>query len=256
MNKLLALVFAAAILVLTPGLSQAMGLEAAVGGWRQAPSGELGYEPVTDSDLLDLEDDFDYEEEYRLSGRLKLDLPLFLPNIALMYTPMRFDSTGETDFSFSFGGETFSANQEFSSEVQLDHYDVGLYYGIPLLETATLDMLKVELGLNGRIFDISAEIDQPGTGLSESVSETQVLPMVYVGAFFQPLDAWALEVEARGVAYNGDSLISLLGRLKYEFFDPFFCAAGYRYDTVDLEEEDIEADVIVQGPFVEIGLGL
>ena len=66
----------------------AFGLEFAVGGWIQNPSGTLGYEALTPGDLLDVEDDLNYEDETRWSARLSIDMPLFLPNIALMATPM------------------------------------------------------------------------------------------------------------------------------------------------------------------------
>jgi outer membrane protein len=240
------------LLIAQPSL--AVGLEAAVGGWRQAPAGELAYEPLSEADLLDLEDDFNYEEEYRLMGRLKLDLPMPLPNLALMYTPMRFEEQGSTDFQFSFGGQTFRAKESFSSEVQLDHYDVGLYYGLPLLETATLDRLSLELGINVRIFDLYAEIEQPSRNLTETEDETVPLPMVYAALRLQPVEPLAFEVEARGVTYEDNTALSLIGRLKYVLYDPFFIVGGYRYESIDIDESDIEADIDLHGPFLELGL--
>ncbi len=47
-----------------------------------------------------------------------------------MYTPMKWNETGNKDVDFSFGGENFRANVDFDSELKMNHLDVALYYGI------------------------------------------------------------------------------------------------------------------------------
>ncbi len=65
-------------------------IEAAVGGWYTSPSGTLAYEPRAGiaNDFLDIEDDLNFDDEFALMGRLKVDMPLIIPNIYLMATPM------------------------------------------------------------------------------------------------------------------------------------------------------------------------
>ena len=79
------------------------------------------------------------------------------------------------------------------------------------------------------------------------------IPTVYLGSRIRPTDWLALEFEGRGIALSGDSYLGLIGRLKVTFFDPFFAAAGYRYETIDFDEQGVEVDATIAGPFAEIG---
>ena len=83
-------------------------------------------------------------------ARAKVELPLILPNIYLMYTPMSFDGTGSKNVTFTYGNQTFNANAPIQSKLTLDHIDLALFYPVPLLKTATLGKLNAELGLNVR----------------------------------------------------------------------------------------------------------
>ena len=49
---------------------------------------------------------------------------------------------------------------------------------------------------------------------------------------------------------------SLLGRLRYNVAGPVFLAGGYRFDKVDVDEDDVVVDADFSGPFIEAGLKL
>lgn len=234
-----------------PRMASAWGVEAAIGGWQQDPSGDISYQ----GDSLSLEDELKYDSQTKVFGRVKIDMPLFIPNIYLMATPMEFDGKGRTDDSFTFGDNTYLGNVPFTSKVKLDHYDIGFYYGLPFLKTATLDMFNVELGLDVRIIDFEAEIHQSATDVNESKSLTFPLPMVYVGAQFNPIKYFSIEAEARGIAYSGNHYYDLIGRVKVKPFGPLFIGAGYRYEAIKIDdEEDVTADIDFAGPFLELGV--
>lgn len=237
------------LIFLGPPLACAMGVEGAVGVWGQDPSGDLGYK----GDSLSIENDLKYDTESKVFGRLKIDMPLWIPNVYLMATPVKFDGEGSKNISFSFGDKTFAANVPFSSSLKMDHYDVALYYGIPFLKTATLGIFNIEAGLNARIFDLKAEINQPSTGISDSKSLTLVVPMVYLGAQLKPIKYLSLEAEARGSAYNSNHYYDLIGRLKVQPFWPFFIAGGYRYEESKIDQSDVKANITLKGPFLEAG---
>ena len=78
------LLFTIVFFILVLGISSniyAFGLEAAVGAWKQSPAGKLAFEALTIDDVLDLNNDLNYDDETRIFGRLKIDMPLFIPNI-------------------------------------------------------------------------------------------------------------------------------------------------------------------------------
>jgi len=234
--------------------AHAFGIEGALGGWQQNSSGYLAYEATGTNDYLDVEDDLGFDDELRIHGRVKVDMPLFLPNIYVMASPTEFEGTGEKNVNFSFGGTNFNGNVPFYSKLTFDQYDVALYYGLPFLRTATLDRLNVEIGLNVRIVDFEAEIRQDTTGVSDDFSQTLAVPQVYVGVQLELLDWLAVEAEGRGITISDNAIYSLVGRLRFKAFGPAFLAAGYRYDKIDVDEDDVDADFTIQGPFAEVGL--
>jgi outer membrane protein len=235
------------IVLALPGLSYGIGFEVAVGGWYQDPSGTLAFRPLSPNDLLDLEDDLGYDEEFDVFGRVKLDIP-FIPTIYAVATPMKFD--GDVSRSFNFGGQPFTAGA--SSEITLNQYDIALYYGLPFLETATMGVFNIDLGLDVKIVDFSVEMEEGSIRAEESF--TLPAPLVYVGVQLRPLDYLAFEAEGRGIAFEGDHYYDLIGRVKVKPFGPFFIAGGYRYQDLDFEEDGVIVDAEIGGPFVEAGL--
>lgn len=196
--KLLAMVFL--VVVTTAASAGAFGVEFAVGRWAQDPSGTLGYKVLTSNDILDVEKDLNYDTENRITGRVKIDMPLLVPNIYLMATSMEFKALGRKEGGFKFGDIFFDPGP-FETETVLDHFDAGLYYGIPLLETATFDKLNIDIGLNVRIYDYDLKVRQASTGLSESETGTFPVPMVFVAVQLRPLELLSFEAEGRGISY-------------------------------------------------------
>ena len=240
------------------GASYAIGIEAALGAWGQSPSGDFSYQSTSSVDRLDLEDDLGYESENKLMGRVKIDMPAVIPNIYIIGTPMSFDDDGSKSVDFTFGDKTFDVTADFSSKLEIDQYDIALYYSIPFMQTATLDTLNLELGLNAKIIDFKAEIKgtESGSGLpvTETASETIPVPMIYVGIQLNPTEKLAIEGELRGIAYSSSHYYDLIGRVKYSPFGPLFVAAGYRYEDIKIDVDDIKAKIKFSGPFAEVGV--
>jgi outer membrane protein len=236
--------------------ARAVGLEMAVGGWSQSIGGTLSYSETNIPDVIDLDNDIRFDDETKVVGRLKIDMPMFIPNIYLVAAPMEFEGTGSKSTTLNFGDITFDAAADLRSKVTLNQYDVGFYYGLPFVKSGTLDKLNVDLGLNIRIADFEAEItgSSGGTSVTETKSLTLPIPMLYVGVQFMPISALAFEAEGRGIAIGDNKLYSLLGRVRYNFAGPVFLAGGYRYDKLEIDEESVDAEIDFQGPFVELGL--
>ncbi len=241
------------ILIVLPASSHAIGLEFAVGGWYQDPGGDLAYKGLGVDDTLSIENDLKYDSEFRFTGRAKIDMPLVIPNIYVMATPMSFDGTGTKTIDFNFGDINFSRNVAYYSKVDLNHYDIGLYYGLPFLGLATLKTLNVDLGLNFRIVDFAAEIKQDSLNLTESESFIVPIPMIYLGVQIKPVKRFSIEGEGRGIMIGGNKWFSLIARLKVKIFGPVFAAAGYRYDAIDIDESDVKFDATIDGFFFEAG---
>ena len=254
--KKIVLLFCLMFILSIPTTSFALGLEIAGGAWYQKPSGFMSFDKSTREDDLDLEDDLNYDDKWKGFGRLIVDTPLFFPNIYLMYTPMKWDEPGSKGVNFNFGGEEFQADVDFDSELKLNHFDVTLFWGLPFVNTATADVLNIDLGLNVRLMDVKAEIEQKDLDLKESESYFLPLPMLYTGVQVKPLKYIALEFEGRGIGWSSNYYVSLIGRLKVKpsFLGPVFFAGGYRYDNIKIDYSDIDIDAEFYGPFAEVGL--
>jgi outer membrane protein len=255
MNRLrILLILVPAISLLTTCPASGTGLEAAVGVWNQDPRGYLSYNeqnPVTDR--LSVENDLRYGNETKIFGRIKIETPFAFPNIYLMATPMSFEATGIKNTPFTFGATVFSATIPFTSKLTLDHYDVGLYYGLPFLKSATTGIVNIDLGVLARFIDFTAEVSQISAG-TEAKRTFLALPMVYAAAQVKPLSWIAAECELRGILYGHDHYYDIIGRAKIKPFGPVFLAAGYRYEKLKIDEEGIKAETNVGGPFGEAGV--
>jgi len=241
-----------------PQVSYALGFEIGAGYLGHEPSGDLAYKPLSSIDTLDIEKDLRYDKEYRLFGRIKAEMPLLLPNIYVFVTPIKFEETGSKTGNFTFGDITFDVTAPIESKVQMDLYDICLYYSLPFLNTAALGKINAEIGLNARLVDFDAEVSGHDviTGLTttESVSETIPVPMIYAAIQFNPLDFLSIEAEGRGIAYSSNHYYDIIGRIKIKPIGPLFIAAGYRHNDIKISYRDIEGSIKLSGPFIETGV--
>jgi outer membrane protein len=238
--------FVVSLLVLPGSAFAFLGLEVGVGYWKQDPSGTLEYQGTS----LDLKNDLKFDSKYKPYARVKAELPLILPNIYLMATPMEFSGTGNK--TVTFGGQNFTAG--FDSKLKMDHYDIALYYPLPFIKTASLGVLNAELGINARIINFEGTLHQPTTGISTSKKLTLYVPMIYAGIQVKPTSSFSIEAEGRGIAYSSNHYYDIIGRLKVMPAGPLFIGAGYRYESIKIDASDVKADIKFTGPFVEAGL--
>lgn len=237
----------------------AIDFEIALGGWQQEFSGTLGFDEFIDSeDILDIENDFNFDKENKIFGRARLDLPLFFPNLIFVAAPMSFEGNGSKTISFDYGDLTdipIGANLE--ADITLNQYDVSMFWGIPALKTATAGKLNIDLGVNIRWIDLDAELRATDGGTYDERDEASVsapVPMLFLAVQVMPTKSFAIEAEGRGVSVGDNKLYSIIGRVKYSIPGPVFVAGGYRSDKIEIDEDDVLADIEFSGPFVELGI--
>lgn len=244
----LAFLFVLSVIVVPYKASAFLGLEAGVGSWKQSPSGTLSYKPVLATDTLDLKNDLNFSDKSRVFVRVKAELPLVLPNLYFMATPMSFEGTGSR--TVNYGGQTFSGS--YNTKLKLDHYDLAIYYPIPALKTVTLGKLNIELGLNARQINYEGTLSSGATSASKSL--TIYVPMIYAGVQVKPVSALSIEAEGRGITYGSNHYYDFIGRIKVLPIGPLFIAGGYRSEQIKFDQSDVKADVKFSGPFVEAGV--
>jgi outer membrane protein len=247
--------FVLAMLVIPYQAFAFFALDVGVGYWRQTPTGTLNYKPVSVPGVygdIDLKDDLNLGRETKPFARIRAELPLILPNIYLMATPMEFKGSGVLQRSISYNNHPFILGTSVDSKLKLDHYDVALFYPIPVLKTVTGGKLNVDLGLNARKIDFEGTINNGIVNASKSLSI--YVPMIFAGIQVKPIDAFSIEAEVRGIAYSNSHYYDYIGRLRVNPIPLVFIAAGYRAETIKIDQSDVKADIKFGGPFVEAGL--
>ena len=231
------------------------GVDAGVGIWQQKPSGTFGYQPLANTvGDIDVKDDLNFDKKSRVFVRVRAELPLILPNLYLMVTPMSFDGSGQLTRNISFGGETFNANTTVDSKLKLDHVDLALFYPVPLLKTATAGVLNVDFGLNARQIKFEGTITESLTGQTASKDLTLYVPMVFGAVQLKPIDLFAIEAEFRGIAIGQNHYYDYLGRVKVMPIPFLYIAGGYRSEDIKIDQSDVKAAIKFSGPFAEVGV--
>lgn len=239
-----------------------MDVEASVGIWNQSPKGYIQY-PSNTGNLIDLENDLNLGDETKLSGKLKIELPI-LPKLYLQYTDMEFTGKGNLQ-NIRFGNFIFNASVD--SKITAKQYDMGLYYNIPLAKTLSFGTIDPEIGIIVKVVDFEAtltgsakEINTGTTGsFTEKYTKTVPIPLAYgylginFPAFF---GVWG---EFKGIKYNDNYFYEYAVALRVRPFDfqvgDIFVEGGYRYQRLRLKDVgDINTDVRVGGFFGNIGV--
>ena len=256
--------FAIALAVLAlPLAASSAGLEFGVGAWYVNPSGSIAYAPYGPNQFIGLSG-AGVDEEWQLTFRLKGQPPA-LPGIYLQAVPMSFSTfggNGGTDFEFSFGDVLFNPGDEIKSDFFLNVYDAVLYFPIPLIKTATLNVFSAEIGAGGRWITIRAELENRSTDdlltssvIDDAQTANVVFPEGYAAVQIRPTEKISLDGEIWGYSWNGDKFWSLVGRLKLKPVGPLMISGGYRYDYYNFEQDDLRLrNTQFKGPFAEIGV--
>ncbi|WP_027360736.1 TIGR04219 family outer membrane beta-barrel protein [Desulforegula conservatrix] len=222
-------------------------VQAAAGGWYASTSGETGYKSSSD---ISLDDNLGYDETTTLEGRIKAYLPVF-PNIYIMGAAVNMDEKGD-QAGFNFGGSTF--NDPFTSEMNINQYDMALFWEVPFLSLATLGNLRVEGGLNMRMIDTDMEIKDSVKKVSK---DTQTwVPMLYGAGAISIFGGLSVEAEARVSSYDNQQWFSGIARIKQDIAHIMFISGGYRYDDIDMDTDGLRLDTEIKGPFIEFGVFL
>lgn len=228
----------------------AFEVETGVGISQITPSGNFSYKGIA----LDLKNDLKYDKVSNFTGRVRLDLPLFLPNLYISATPLKFDATGSKTVPFQFGNiPSFSANVPFTSTLKLDHYDFTLFYGIPFIETVTDEKLRIDVGLNLRIIDFKAEINQTQTGLNESKKLAVPVPMGFLALQLKPIEKLSVNSEVKAIAYGKSRYYDVNALVKYRILKFLFIGVGYKIQNITIDQSDVHTELEFSGPAAEVG---
>lgn len=218
-----------------------VGASAGAYMWKQSWDGKV----KSGSDSIDMNGDLGYDDETGKSFYVALEHPVpVLPNIRLQRTDLDISETNQISRQFSFEGDTYNIGDDVNSSTDLTHTDATLYYEI-------LDnWVNLDVGLTVRMFD--GEVRLAAAGRDGSIELDAPVPMGYINARFDlPLTGLYASALANVISYGDNKITDISLGLGYEF-GVVGLELGYRNFDVDLEDDDEEASVTVDGYFLGV----
>lgn len=225
-------------------------LKIGAGLWQATPSGELG---VTQTDIEDL----NLEEESSTFFFVAFEHPIpVLPNIRLKQTELEFEGTSTLNEVFTLDDVTFSVDAETVTDVDLSHTDVTLYWGLPEL------IVDVDFGLTVRSFSGEASVvaESVGGTQTETVDLDVAIPMLFADIRVDlPLTGFYVGAEGNALSVGDSSIVDYNARIGYStdivpFLADLDFEIGYRSFEIELDEDDIQADITIDGPYAQLML--
>ncbi|WP_373095789.1 TIGR04219 family outer membrane beta-barrel protein [Zhongshania sp.] len=235
---------ALAILAASASVSSQADIIGATAGaymWKQSWEGDV----KAGSDGIDMNDDLGYDDETGKSFYVALEHPVpVLPNIRLQSTDLDISEKGTLTKSYTFDGKVYAQSEEVDSTTDLSHIDGTFYYEI-------LDnWVNLDVGLTVRMFD--GEVSIKGTSGEGAIEIDAPLPMAYVNARFElPLTGLYASALGNVIAYGDNKVTDMTLALGYEL-GIVGLELGYRNFDVQLEDDNEEANVTVDGYFLGV----
>jgi outer membrane protein len=217
-----------------------LGVYAGAGQWQGEYSGNAG-DPSIDVKSLGM----DEEDNNYYYIALEHPVPI-IPNIKLQKMDITSEQTAVIDQTFTIDGTTFIAGTEVTSDFDLSHMDIVLYY--ELLD----NWVNLDVGLNIRKFD--GHVTAVSDFTSESVDLDEAIPMIYAKAQFDlPLTGFSLGLEGNAINYEDNRLTDYSAKLQYMFDSVLDVGLEVGYREMSLEiDEDVTADVQLKGPYAAL----
>lgn len=215
------------------------GIYAGAGSWKAELDGDIGDPSVSMSDL-------GAKKENNTYFYIAIEHPVpLIPNIKLQQNDIRSKQRSVIEQTFELDGTEFTAGTEVISDMNLSHTDAVLYYEI-------LDnWFNLDVGLTARIF--SGHLEAESEFESESVDVDVVVPMIYGKAQFDlPFSGLSAGIEGNYINYSQSSLADYSAKISY-LFDSVLdlgIEAGYRSITMNIDDDDIQTDIELKGPYV------
>ena len=257
-TKLLSLSCACGIAAFMAPLASAdtiFGIYAGVGSWNAEPDGDFG-----SGDQSATAEELGLEDNQNIYAYVAVEHPIpVVPNVRLQYQELLTSGESEIARDFTFGGRTITLTGDTQSEFDLSHFDATFYYEI-------LDnWVNLDIGLTVRVFDATADVDGSSNDNSDVNADIDgsinkefsgAIPLGYLrGRIDLPLTGWHVTAVANVLTLDDDSITDFSGSLGYQsngLLLDFGFDLGYRVMTLDITDDDFDADVEVSGMFGSI----
>ena len=196
---------------------------------------------------------FDFDDENQGSFFVALEHPIpLIPNLKIASTTLDTIGGATISGSFTFEGETYSANSVLDTTFDASYVDYTFYY-----ELFDNDLLTFDFGLTARDLDSQINVvDTNNTTLNSNLSVSGFIPLLYVNTIIGlPFTGLNIFAEANFLSYDDNSVYDYQIGVSYELVDNLAVdldlTVGYRAVKLELDDiDDLYSDLTFDGVFI------
>jgi len=226
-----------------------LGVYVGASSWQQNYD---GYIRDLDSNIggnIDLEDDLGFDDDNGTVLYAALEHPIFfLPSIMLKQTDIEISATNDLTRPIEIDDQPFPVTTGIRSEADFSHTDITLYYQI-------LDnIVSLDLGLTGRIFDGFVEIESIANGANGRENFNAVIPLIYLKARVDlPFTGGFASFSGNALGDGDNTFADYQATIGWEGKIGLGIEGGYRSLNLELDDlDDIDADLAIDGAFAGV----
>lgn len=201
-------------------------------------------------DQVDLKTDLHLQDKSESFFYAYVEHPIpMLPNIRVGSTAMNLNGSGLASKTFTFNGITFNQAISTTTNINLDHSEIALYYQI--IDTG----IDLDLGLNVKIFSGNATLTENTTPSTTTQKLDYTIPMVYASLNIPlPLTGLSIGVEGSAISYDGNSLTDYMAHIRYATDFNLGIEAGVRSFNLTVEDttDQTYGTIKTSGPYVSL----
>jgi outer membrane protein len=213
------------------------------------PQGDFAAEVDGVGTLIDVEDDLNFDDSKGVTAEVGLQLGSF--RLSAGYLPLSFSGDASLNRDVVFDGQTFTANTQVSSDIDVDLYDIGLTWY--LLNTDEMPV-RVQLGpeLAVKVADAEVSMTDRTIGITEEASGVAPIPTVGLRGRVAFGDMFGIVGRVGYISYSDNSFLDAEVQVEFSPVPMVGIYAGYRLFDIDIDENDVLLDLRFSGPFAGV----
>ena len=200
--------------------------------------------------------EIDFNDDFGFKGENFTAIGIFLSSdkhhLELNYSNFEYTGINRLSRSIIFNGQTYNIDDVLDSS--FDFSMIDFYYTYDFINIDNL-VTNFELGGVFQVKYLDGEVKITTTGTNDAADLSLPVPMVglnlRMGMMSNRVEA---NVRGTGIAYSQDSLYEIMGEISWNpipFVDVY---GGYKAFAIDIDENDINLDTNMSGPYLAIEL--
>ena len=173
-------------------------------------------------------------------------------NFELNYTNFDYSGINSITRTLYFNGQTYNIDDEVHSSLEVSMTD--FYYTYDFINIDNI-VTKFELGGVFQVKYLNGKVKITTTSANESSDLSIPVPMVGINLRMGMMsDMMEANLRGTGITYSEDSLYEIAGEVSWNPLPLLGVYGGYKAFAINVDEDDINLDYNMSGPYVAVEL--